>query len=162
MPSSISTIAAGDVTTLSGTPTAAQWNANPSLWRSKINEMIAELNKCKYGILDGYAGATTKGLAYYVDGSNLELLSPDLANLNSYIYGIGTGNTGEIQVDGVMEGTSLVPATGIFYLDDDGVLTNTRNKTAGEWVVPLGRGETVNKIHITVNPWAAYQIPSSI
>jgi hypothetical protein len=157
MPNEVETIDAGDLYEFVDevTPAAADWNQNPELFRSKLNELIVIANRAQNAIRVIGADATVRGKVYRISGTNLVLLQPNLADLNKYSFGIGTGVAGEIQGAGVMDTLTLTfssyPCR--IFLGAGGVLIEEKNlnEADGYWAVPLGVAESATQIVIEIN-----------
>ena len=61
-------------------------------------------------ILSGFTGATTRGKPYYVDDSDALQELDSTIDVFGKIWGIGTGNTGQIQIRGTMRGLGTMTA----------------------------------------------------
>jgi len=91
-------------------------------------------------VLSGFNGSTTKGTAYYIDGSgNVTIIEHTTAAPYDKLIGIGTGKTGEIQITGVMYNITGL-AAGRLFVGTSGALQNTPPSGVGEFIIPVGFG----------------------
>lgn len=151
MAASIETISAGALQNITGTPTEDQWNANPALFRSKINELIGYLNRMHVDILTGFSGTVAVGTPCYVDTNQaLQALTSGVAvELHNFIFGFGTGVAGQLQIGGWQSATNIAPAANkLLHVGADGSLAAQPPRTAGAWQIPIAISETTGKIYV--------------
>lgn len=108
-------------------------------------------------VLSGFTGATVKGKVYKCDGAALTLAAKTDTNLREYLLGVGTGNTGEVQVFGIMTGLSAFPtaAPKQLYLGAAGAMLDVTKSgsefDSGDWQAFIAMQLSSTSVFININ-----------
>lgn len=90
-------------------------------------------------VMSGFTGSTVKGVAYYVDGTTLTVLTPSVANSHDKLIGIGTGSPGVIQVGATLCNISGL-TSGRLFVGAAGALVSSPPTVNGEYIISVGFG----------------------